>query len=68
VLIGEPGVGKTALWKHCAAHCGRDVPESLKSKRIVRSTWAPDCRRKIPRRVRGSSEGVLKEIEEASGR
>ena len=36
VLIGEPGVGKTAIVEGLAARIGNgDVPEGLKSKRIV---------------------------------
>src|SRR5699024_9530641 len=36
VLIGEPGVGKTAIAEGMALHINRgDVPEGLKNKRIV---------------------------------
>jgi ATP-dependent Clp protease ATP-binding subunit ClpB len=41
VLIGEPGVGKTAIAEGLAQRIVRgDVPEGLKHKRVVRSTWA----------------------------
>ena len=69
VLIGEPGVGKTAIVEGLARriHMG-DVPEGLKSKRVV----ALDLGSMIAgAKYRGEFEdrlkAVLKEIEEAQG-
>ncbi|HEV2177109.1 MAG TPA: ATP-dependent chaperone ClpB [Terriglobia bacterium] len=69
VLIGEPGVGKTAIVEGIAQRIvGGDVPESLKSKRIV----ALDLGALVAgSKYRGEFEdrlkAVLKEIEESSG-
>ncbi|HLN79942.1 MAG TPA: Clp protease N-terminal domain-containing protein, partial [Thermoanaerobaculia bacterium] len=69
VLIGEPGVGKTAIVEGLARriHMG-DVPEGLKNKRVV----ALDLGAMIAgAKYRGEFEdrlkAVLKEIEEAAG-
>ena len=69
VLIGEPGVGKTAIVEGIAQRMvAGDVPESLKSKRIV----ALDLGAMVAgSKYRGEFEdrlkAVLKEIEGSSG-
>ena len=70
VLIGEPGVGKTAIVEGLASRIVRgDVPEGLKSKRIV----ALDMGALIAgAKYRGEFEerlkAVLKEITDAEGK
>ncbi len=69
VLIGEPGVGKTAIVEGLALRIVKgDVPEALKDKRVM----ALDLGAMVAgAKYRGEFEerlkGVLKEIEEAAG-
>jgi ATP-dependent Clp protease ATP-binding subunit ClpB len=69
VLIGEPGVGKTAIVEGIAQRVvAGDVPESLKSKRIVQlDLGALVAGSKYRGEFEDRLKAVLKEIEESSG-
>jgi ATP-dependent Clp protease ATP-binding subunit ClpB len=59
VLIGEPGVGKTAIAEGLALRIANgDVPDSLKDRKLMAlDMGSADRRRQISRRVRGAAEG-----------
>jgi ATP-dependent Clp protease ATP-binding subunit ClpB len=69
VLIGEPGVGKTAIAEGLAIRIARgDVPESLKNKRIlVLDLGALIAGAKFRGEFEERLKGVLKEVTEADG-
>ncbi|HUY12821.1 MAG TPA: ATP-dependent chaperone ClpB [Terriglobia bacterium] len=69
VLIGEPGVGKTAIVEGIAQRIvAGDVPESLKSKRLNQlDLGAMVAGSKYRGEFEDRLKAVLKEIEESSG-
>src|SRR5580658_3239912 len=69
VLIGEPGVGKTAIVEGIAQRIVRgDVPESLKNKRLVSlDLGALVAGAKVRGEFEDRLKAVLKEIEAANG-
>ncbi len=58
MLIGEPGVGKTAIVEGLAQRIvNGEVPEGLKGRRVLAlDMGALVAGAEIPRRVRGASE------------
>jgi len=69
VLIGEPGVGKTAIVEGLAQRIvNGDVPESLKHRRLVALDWRADRRIEVSREFEDRLKAVLKEIQQARER
>ncbi|MBK9589904.1 MAG: AAA family ATPase [Sphingomonadales bacterium] len=70
VLIGEPGVGKTAIvevWRSASSY---EVPDTLKGKKVLVLDMAGQLLPPGPisRRVRGAPQAVLKEVSQDEGR
>ncbi|WP_424814813.1 ATP-dependent chaperone ClpB [Roseococcus sp. YIM B11640] len=69
VLIGEPGVGKTAIVEGLALRIAKgDVPEALKDKRVMSlDLGAMVAGAKYRGEFEERLKGVLKEVEDAAG-
>ena len=65
VLIGEPGVGKTAIVEGLSRAIVKEVPEALKGKQIYRLDLAALVAGTRTGRLRGAPEGVVAESQDA---
>ena len=69
VLIGEPGVGKTAIVEGIAQRIvGGDVPEACATNGFCRSTWAARRGNKYRGEFEDRLKALLKEMSQAAGR
>ena len=69
VLIGEPGVGKTAIVEGLAQRINNgDVPEGLRDKTVFAWTWVRWSPERSTREFEERLKAVLNEVSSAEGR
>ena len=68
VLIGEPGVGKTAIAGLARRIISGDPRVAQKQEARGDGHWRDGRRREISRRIRGSPQAFLKEVTASEGR
>ena len=69
VLIGEPGVGKTAIVEGLAQRIiNGEVPDGLKDKRLLAWTWGADRRCQVRGEFEERLKAVLNELGKQEGR